>query len=31
MAPRPQRPARWLALACEMASIGKRWILLRTL
>ena len=28
---RPQRPARWLAEACEMASIGSRCTLVRWL
>ncbi len=28
---RPDRPERWLALACEMASIGRRCTLARTL
>jgi hypothetical protein len=28
---RPERPERWLADACEMASIGSRWIFERTL
>ena len=26
---RPQRPARWLALACEIGSIGRRCTLVR--
>ncbi|CPU64912.1 Uncharacterised protein [Mycobacteroides abscessus] len=24
-ATRPERPERWLALACETGSIGRRW------
>ncbi len=28
-ATRPQRPLRWLALACEIGSIGSRWTLVR--
>ena len=28
-ATRPQRPARWLAEACEIGSIGSRWTLVR--
>ena len=28
---RPDRPERWLALACEMASMGRRWTFARTL
>ena len=28
---RPERPERWFADACEMASIGRRWTLARTL
>lgn len=28
---RPQRPLRWLALACEIRSIGSRWTLVRWL
>ncbi len=28
---RPLRPERWLAEACEIASIGSRWIFDRTL
>ena len=30
-ATRPQRPLRWLALACEIASIGRRCTLVRRL
>lgn len=30
-ASRPQRPLRWLALACEMGSMGRRWTLVRWL
>ncbi|MNP25048.1 hypothetical protein D3C76_1178400 [compost metagenome] len=26
---RPQRPLRWLALACDTASMGRRWTLAR--
>lgn len=29
-ATRPHRPARWLALAWETGSIGRRWTLVRT-
>jgi hypothetical protein len=28
---RPDRPERWFAEACEIASMGSRWILERTL
>jgi hypothetical protein len=28
---RPERPERWFAEAWEMASMGSRWILERTL
>ena len=28
---RPQRPARWLADAWEMASMGRRWTLVLAL
>ena len=28
---RPERPERWFALACEIASIGSRWTFARTL
>ena len=28
---RPQRPLRWLALACETGSIGRCWTLVRWL
>jgi hypothetical protein len=28
---RPDRPERWFAEACEIASIGSRWIFARTL
>jgi hypothetical protein len=30
-ATRPQRPARWLADACDTGSIGSRWTLVRRL
>ncbi len=30
-ASRPQRPARWLALAWEIGSIGSLWTLVRWL
>jgi hypothetical protein len=29
-ATRPQRPLRWLALAWEMGSMGRRWTLVRS-